>query len=583
MFGLSDSTDTLGQMTDPEQTARPFELDSSQLGALPLIDHFLQRIDVAGTLARHLPAGDARATLSAATAVGVLVRNLCVEREPLYGLAGWAGAFEPALLGLGRGEAELLNDDRVGRALDALFDADRGSLLCELVLRAIREFQIDCSQLHNDSTSVVLHGDYAAADGHERGGKPTPVAARGHSKDHRPDLKQLVLILTVTADGAVPLTHRLAAGNTNDDQTHLDTWDELRALTGRADFLYVADSKLCTREQMSHIDREGGRFVTVLPRTRREDGQLRDWMSTASPQFAEAARRPGKRDGDPDQVWQVAPAPFPSSEGYRIVWVHSSAKAQRDETARHQRIQRTLAALADLNERLAGPRARITTKVAVEDAANDILDQGATDDYLTFQITETTEERFRQEKRGRPGNDTRYRKLEKTRFQVDVRVDAEAVRRDATSDGCFPLISNDHQLTNSEVLIAYRYQPNLEKRHHQLKSVQDAAPVTLKSPARIEALFACQFIALLACCLIERELRAAMTREQITQLPLYPEDRACTAPTAARVFDHLAPLQRHHLIRDGRAVQTFQPQLTPLQAQLLQLLAIPASAYTSSP
>jgi len=568
---------------DPEQTGRPFELDSSQLGALPLIDHFLQRIDVAGTLARHLPAGDARATLSTAVAVGVLVRNLCVEREPLYGLAGWAAAFEPALLGLGRGEAGLLNDDRVGRALDTLFDADRGSLLCELVLRAIREFQIDCSQLHNDSTSVVLHGDYAAADGHERGGKPTPVAARGHSKDHRPDLKQLVLILTVTADGAVPLTHRLAAGNTNDDQTHLDTWDELRALTGRADFLYVADSKLCTREQMSHIDREGGRFVTVLPRTRREDGQLRDWMSTASPQFTEAARRPGKRDGDPDQVWQVAPAPFPSSEGYRIVWVHSSAKAQRDETARHQRIQRTLAALADLNERLAGPRARITTKVAVEDAANEILDQGATEDYLTFQVTETTEERFRQEKRGRPGNDTRYRKLEKTRFQLDVRVDAEAVRRDATSDGCFPLISNDHQLTNSEVLIAYRYQPNLEKRHHQLKSVQDAAPVTLKSPARIEALFACQFIALLACCLIERELRAAMTREQITQLPLYPEDRACTAPTAARVFDHLAPLQRHHLIRDGHAVQTFQPQLTPLQAQLLQLLGIPTSAYTSSP
>ena len=101
----------------------------------------------------------------------------------------------------------------------------------------------------------MLHGDYAGAHGQERGGKPTVIAARGHSKDHRPDLKQLVLILTVSADGAVPLAHRLAAGSTNDDQTHIDTWDELRALTGRADFLYVADSKLCTREQMSHIDK----------------------------------------------------------------------------------------------------------------------------------------------------------------------------------------------------------------------------------------------------------------------------------------------------------------------------------------
>ena len=100
--------------------------------------------------------------------------------------------------------------------------------------------------------------------------------------------------------------------------------------------------------------------------------------------------------------------------------MHSSAKAQRDETARHQRIERTLAALADLNERLAGPRARITTRVAAHDAANEILDHGAAEDYVTFTITETIEERFRQEKRGRPGNDTRYRKLTKTRFQADT-------------------------------------------------------------------------------------------------------------------------------------------------------------------
>ncbi len=570
-------------MNVPEDAGGPFELASTQLGALPVIDQFLGRIDLAGTLARHLPAGDARTTLPAATVIGVLVRNLCVAREPLYGLAGWAAGFEPGLLGLESGQARLLNDDRVGRALDQLFDADRSTLLCELVLQAVREFQIDCSQLHNDSTSLVLHGDYDAADGHQRGGKPTVLAARGHSKDHRPDLKQLVLILTVTADGAVPLTHRLAAGNTNDDRTHIDTWDELRTLTGRTGFLYVADSKLCTREQMSHIDSEGGRFVTVLPRTRREDGQLRDWMSASTPEFTEAVRRPGKRLGDPEQVWQVAPAPFCSSEGHRIVWVHSSAKQHRDETARHERIQRTLGALSQLNERLAGSRARITTRVGVDDAATEIVDTGSAEQYVTFTITETTEETFRQEKRGRPGNDTRYRKLSKTRFQVTAHVDADQVRHDAASDGCFPLITNDHQLTTTAVLIAYRYQPNLEKRHHQLKSVHDAAPVTLKSPHRIEALFACQFIALLCCCLIERELRNAMTRQQITDLPLYHEDRSCTAPTAARVFDHLAPIQHHHLTRDRHIVQTFEPQLTPLQTQLLDLLAVPASAYTSQP
>ncbi len=565
------------------ETPGPFELQSTRLGALPVVDRFLERMSVAALLDRHLPAGDARVSLPTATAIGVVIRNLCVEREPLYGLADWAGSFEPGLTGLTAGEEALLNDDRVGRALDQLFDADRGSLLTELTLHAISEFAVDCSQLHNDSTSIALHGAYTAADGRARGGKPTPAAMLGHSKDHRPDLKQLVLILTVSADGAVPLAHRVADGNTSDDTTHIQTWDELAALTGRPDFLYVADSKLCTREQMSHIDRRGGRFVTVLPRTRHEDGLLRDWMAHEAPAFTEAARRPGKRKGDPDNVWSVCQAPFPSAEGYRIVWVHSTCKQRLDEAARSERIQRARRALNDLGQRLAGPRARISSRVAAEEAAAALLTATGAQRWITITVSEATTETMRQEKRGRPGKDTRYRKSTKTHYALTVTIDADKVRHDASSDGCFPLISNDHQLTDPEVLAAYRYQPNLEKRHHQLKSVQDAAPITLHSPARIEALFACHFIALLCCCLIERELRAAMIRHDVAELPLYHENRSCTAPTAARVFDHFADVQRHHLTREHQHIQVFEPQLTPLQQQLLDLLDVPASAYLTTP
>jgi hypothetical protein len=107
--------------------------------------------------------------------------------------------------------------------------------------------------------------------------------------------------------------------------------------------------------------------------------------------------------------------------------------------------------------------------------------------------------------------------------------------------------------------------------------------VTLKSPFRIEALFACQFIALLTNCLIERELRQAMTRENIPELALYHEQRACAAPTAARIFDAFASVQRHHLTHNGQQIQVFDPQLTTLQLQLLELLGIPATAYTGAP
>ncbi len=192
-------------MLETVVSEQPFALSSQALGALPIVDAFLARMRVGELLGRVLGAADARVTLAPAKAIGALIRNLCVSREPVYALGEWAAPFDPALLGLAGDEVALLNDDRVGRALDQLFDADRASLLTALMLGVIAEFGIDCSQLHNDSTSITLTGAYRSADGHQRAGKPTPAAAHGHNKDHRPDLKQLLLILTVSADGAVPL------------------------------------------------------------------------------------------------------------------------------------------------------------------------------------------------------------------------------------------------------------------------------------------------------------------------------------------------------------------------------------------
>jgi hypothetical protein len=226
---------------------------------------------------------DGRTKLAPAAAIRLVIVNLVLGREPLYALGEWAARFDPALLGMAESEVAAVNDDRVGRALDALFDADRASLLTTVMLAAIGEFGIDTDQLHNDSTSISVHGAYAGADGSPRGGKATPVITHGHSKDHRPDLKQLVWILTVSADGAIPITYRLAGGNTVDDPTHVPTWDHLVALTGRVDFLYVADAKLCSRQAMGHIAGRGGRFVTVMPRSRKEDAAFRDWLQAHSP------------------------------------------------------------------------------------------------------------------------------------------------------------------------------------------------------------------------------------------------------------------------------------------------------------
>jgi hypothetical protein len=209
------------RMTPAELSTDPFKLRSQRLGCLPIVNFLLDRIGLAEQLQTYLPSDDPRLRLAPARVIAAVVRNIVADHRPVYALGEWAAPYDPSLLGLAPGEVELLNDDRVGRMLDRLFDCDRASLITQTVLGVIREFGIDTSQLHNDSTTVTVTGSYPDADGRLRGGKPTPAIVQGHNKDHRPDLKQLLYVLTISADGAVPIAYRVADGNTPDDLTHI--------------------------------------------------------------------------------------------------------------------------------------------------------------------------------------------------------------------------------------------------------------------------------------------------------------------------------------------------------------------------
>jgi transposase len=195
-------------------------LRSSTVGALPILNHFLRRMRLEDFLRAALPAEDRRIKLSPVKALLVLLRNLLISREPIYGVGEWAARHVPNLLGLAaEKEIGLLNDDCVGRALDRLFLADVPSLVLGVATHVVKEFAVSLDELHNDSTTVTFCGAYANATANQRAlGRPTLAIAFGHNKDHRPDLKQLLFILTVTADGGVPLHFRAASGNVSDDR-----------------------------------------------------------------------------------------------------------------------------------------------------------------------------------------------------------------------------------------------------------------------------------------------------------------------------------------------------------------------------
>jgi transposase len=558
----------------------PFALRTERLGPLPIVNHFLQRMGLEAVLDRSVPTADRRCDVPHARALGVLLRSVIVEREPIYRQQETVRTFAPAVYGLASAEVDALGDDRIGRALDRLFDADRAALLTAVVVAVGQRFGVRFTQLHNDSTTIRFCGQYRAARGRRLRGRRAPWITYGHSKDHRPDLKPRLVALTTSADGGVPVHFRCADGQTNDSQTHIETWDALRQVAGRPDFLYVADSKLCTRENMEHIDRQRGRFVTVLPRSRLEDREFRKWIQTHEPSWELVWDRPNpRRKGGPRDRWYVFRGPLPSREAWPVIWVWSTLLTLRQEQSRRERLAAALEALGELRTRLASPRTRLRTAREVERRVEHILAQHKVGRYLHVRRLEREEHRFRQWRRGRPGSQTAYRRLTRRRWDVEWTLAEAALAYDRKSDGMSPLLTNDRTLTLAQVLEAHKGQPTIEKRFEQTKTVHEIAPVFLKNEGRIEALFTLYFLGLLVQALIERELRLAMKREQIPELPLYPEQRRCKRPTTEQVLRLFSLVDRHVLLADDQPVQVFEAALTDLQRQVLGLIGVPERAF----
>jgi len=560
-------------------------LRSYTVGALPIVNRLLERMKLDEFLEESLPPDGPRTRLPTRTGLLLLVKNFLFSREPVYGVGEWADRYAPQLVGITAVERRHLNDDRLGRCLDQLFMADQPNLVLALVRHVIREFSLRLDELHNDSTTFSFFGAYrdAAQEGIQRG-RPTPAITYGHSKARRPDLKQLLYVLTVTEDGGVPVYFTTHSGNTTDDKTHQQTWDLLCELVGRRDFLYVADCKLATIENMRYIDQQGGRFISVLPATRKEDEDFRSRLLKEPDALAwQWINDIRKDEEDPQSEVQdrlsVWPRETLTSDGYRLWWFHSTRKAELDEKARLKQIERAIGGLTELRSRLIGPRTRFRRKGQVADAVEKILEETGARPWLKVVIEEWHTENYRQTMPGRPGKNTKYVKEKIWSFDLRWEIDTEALSKRIAGDGVFPLITNVREFSALQTLEAYKRQPVIEKRFSQLKTDYAVAPIYLKNVSRIQALLCVYFFAMLVQTLLERELRTALQKENDDQaLPLYPEGRACRRPTARRVLDIFEPIQRH-ILTTSADKQTFVTDLSPLHQRILKLLGTPRNAY----
>jgi transposase len=551
--------------------APPRTLARHHVGALPLLHALARRLGLKQVLARHVPShGNDR--IAVVDTLVLLSYNLALGKEPLYELAGWVQSLDRRPLGYSELEPQWFNDDRFARALDRLYGADRASLMTELVTACAGAFELDLQRIHNDSTTIKAHGQYP-------GTTRTGVALKkGHSKDHRPDLKQLVFSLSVSADGAVPVHHKVYAGNRTDDSTHIETWKTLRKITPHPDFLYVADAKLCTDEQLSFIVEQGGRAITIVPETWGEVEAFKTTLRTTRKAKREIWRRQKPGQQEQFEYFSVFIGNYCTRKrGYRLHWIYSSEKRQRDREGREARLAKAEQALLALNARL--NTRNLKERQAIETAAEAIVEQYQVSALLERRVATSQAREAVQIGKGRPGKHTRYQTRIRNIYSLTWVRNLDALKLEARLDGIFPLLCTDHALTAKEVLQAYKYQPRLEKRFSQFKSFHHAAPLLFKKVHRIEANLFVFFIALMLQALLEREVRSKMIRDGLKSLPLYPEEREADRPTTNKIIDIFDRLSTYSIIQDGQVVEEFKDQLTDTQLILLRYLNISESEF----
>jgi transposase len=514
------------------------------LGALPVVASFCRRLDLAGIVDRACPIRQV-ATLTHGQVIEVLVANRLTSPTPLRRVEDWAAAWAvPEVFEI---LPATLNDDRIGRALDAIapkLDAIVGSVGAQ----AIAAYGVQVARLHWDMTSISLYGAY---DGPEDGF----IAPRfGHPKDRRPDLKQVQTGLGVSGDGGVPVFHRAYDGGAGEVAQVAGAMRALRQLAGERRFLLVGDSKLVSYANLRDIMAAEVDFIAPASKTYVPAELLaRLDLGAATPVDYLAERDAGK---PPDQrgSYRVVEDTM-TIAGKRIrdpvlrlrrIFVWSSARAGAAATARARKLERATDDLQRLARGLGSRHYPTVDKVQARLATI----------ARSRRVTGLLHAQVGIDQRGTP--------------TLAWWFDQAALAREQATDGWYALLTNldPTQADAAEVLARYKGQEVVERRYGAFKGPLAVAPMFLQSNRRIQALVTVICLALLIFCLVERQVRRAIAPAS-TLDGLYVGQPA--KPTGRLIFEALARLR---LIPASGHDPPVIPQPPPLQARLLELLDV---------
>jgi transposase len=517
------------------------------LGSLPVIAHFARRLELQAIIDQTCPSRG-NAQLTHGQVALAIIANRLTQPKAMYQLLSWAqqwGVRE--VFGFDPGQ---LNDDRLGRCLDALApQIDR--LQGAVAVAAIREFDLDLSQLHWDLTSVVLQGEYSR----EEQQRDYPLPAYGFGGAER--CKQLRVGELVTNDGGVPVWHHCFDGNQADVGTVVAQMEALRAHVPLSECLVIGDSKLLSSTVIERLRRQHLHFLAPLPKSTELDAAFlaldpQDWQALDYLAKRQERLPPEERtqyQGQEVAMEWVDPETGESQPFRRLFVISSEERA----TCRKVRAQQMAKAAAELAKIAAGlGKRQLKTTAQVQARVERVLAERRVTPLYQVTVSETDEA-----------------------LRLTWAIDAEALARAEALDGYYVLLTSVlvERADANALLRMWKQESQIERRFSDWKGPLAVRPVFVTSNARMAALVLLLHLALMLYCLLEREARrqlVAKGRQKVTNLLAGHVDAVPTGENILRAFEHLFLIieQQDHGREFAMSEFSFE------QAELWRLLGI---------
>ena len=593
-----------------------------------LVSQALERLGIRKIIDERLPSHSLQ-KVSNGRCVEALIFCILTGRHTLYGVKDFLLQYDLELLfGKVLGEsgftAEQFTDNRLGASLDELYKYGLNKINIIISLMAIKVYEIEMKRLHFDTTSLALFGEYLnSLVSNPQEEDPPPYITFGFSKDHRPDLKQILFGLTITGDGNVPLFGRVTDGNQTDSKEYRVNIRRLvAAYPDLTNTIIVADSKFFAGPTIELANEYKLLFLTLMPETKAKqtaiayDQKLRD-EGNEPPLLLEKSSASGEgkkqwwgRSTIVTHNYQVE-APNPDKEGkflkeqrsveVRALIIESSTLREQKQKTLQQQIKHEAESLEKLVNNFAmlsfsckedaqqaiEKALKIKCKAATDNANKIALENGL-DSENEAEANNKPRKQFQfhdlrfklnpqdrilpNAKTGRPkkGEVAKVKTVWKVTIEFNV-VSDQLLKQWLDKESRFVLATSLRTFethSDLDLLLAYKAQHGIEGCMAWLKGVANIAPIFLEKPERIAALGLIYILALMVNALIQREIR----RQLVIQNTQMPGNRGWTEiPTATvlyRLFEGLKVI--HYNSPDGPI--KLLVGLTTEQARILTIL-----------